>query len=169
MNIGRHFLKKQQTLERNVLRQSLPVSPKSQASHRTFRHWLKEKDSRKSTLWRHRRKLGTEPNVDQFFFPKSHCYPPDYATYRKKVENEQTQSATPAYSTTMAFWATSRSEKGRISLPCHQRRASREGKKLSRFQQMVWSVSHCHRTFGQQAHIPLLSSRFQVLRQSLRH
>ncbi len=91
MNIGRHFLKEQQTLERNVLRQSLPVSPKSQVSHRTVRHWLKEKDSRKSTLWRHRRKLGMELNVDQFFFPKSHCYPPDYATYRKKVENELTE------------------------------------------------------------------------------
>ena len=91
MNIGRHFLKEQQEQERKALRQSLPASPKYQAAHRTFRHWLKEKDSRKSTLWRHRRKLRAGLTIEQFSFPKSHCYPPDYEAYRKKVEKELTE------------------------------------------------------------------------------
>ena len=88
IKIARHLLKEEQKQKKKEFCLSLPARPKVQNPHRTFRQWLREKDARKSTLWRHRRKLAPELKLEQFSFAQTYACPLRYEEYRKKVENE---------------------------------------------------------------------------------
>ncbi len=69
MNIGRHFLKEQQTQEKRKFRQSEEIQARPHIKNHSFRQWLSRNGSRKSILWRLRKRLIPDMPIENFRLP----------------------------------------------------------------------------------------------------
>ena len=88
MNIGRHFLKEQQRLEKGKLHHAQTAVLNQRTGTHSFKHWFSQKASRKSVLWRLRKKLTPSLRVEKFAFSKTSDFQPYYEQYLAKVRNE---------------------------------------------------------------------------------
>ena len=93
MNIGRHFLKEQQRLEKGKLHHAQTAVLNQRTGTHSFKHWFSQKASRKSVLWRLRKKLTPSLRVEKFAFSKTSDFQPYYEQYLAKVKNELGENA----------------------------------------------------------------------------
>ena len=88
MNIGRHFLKEQQAQEKRKFRQSVESQARPRIETQSFRSWLARNGSRKSILWRQRKRLIPGLHIEKFTFSGTSDFRPYYEGYLQKVQKE---------------------------------------------------------------------------------
>ena len=85
LNIARHFLKAQQKEELQALRRDMPRREKPLPR---FWKWLGERNPRKASLWKFRRRLTPGMEVRKYEFPKVSSMQSPYAAYREIVRKK---------------------------------------------------------------------------------
>jgi hypothetical protein len=85
LNIARHFLKVQQREELQRLREDLPKPPKPMPR---FMRWLASHDKRTARLWKHRRRISSGMEVQEFQFPKIGSMASPYLAYREAIQKK---------------------------------------------------------------------------------
>jgi len=88
MNIGRHFLRAQQTQEKRAFRRTKDAEPQDRIKIHTFRSWLKKKNLRAAHFWRHRKNIPPDWDFKKISFEKSYASRPDYQQFLEKVRKE---------------------------------------------------------------------------------
>ncbi|MBR6674121.1 MAG: hypothetical protein IKL39_05305, partial [Mailhella sp.] len=88
MNIGRHFLKEQQAQEKRKIRQVVESQGRPCIETQSFRSWLARNGSRKSILWRQRKRLLPGLHIEKFTFSKTSDFRPYYEGYLKKAQKK---------------------------------------------------------------------------------
>ena len=88
LNLGRHFLKEQQVQEKRKFRQSVENQARPRIETQSFRQWLSQNGSRKSILWRQRKRLIPGLHIEKFTFSRTSDFRPYYEGYLKKVQKE---------------------------------------------------------------------------------
>ena len=88
MNIGRHFLKEQLAQEKRKFRQTEKTQAGPHIENQSFGQWLSRNGSRKSILWRLRKRLILGVPIEKFTFSRTSDFRPYYDAYLEKVQNE---------------------------------------------------------------------------------
>ena len=88
MNIGRHFLKEQQAQEKRKIRQVVESQGRPCIETQSFRSWLARNGSRKSILWRQRKRLLPGLHIEKFTFSKTSDFRPYYEGYLQKAQKK---------------------------------------------------------------------------------
>ena len=88
MNIGRHFLKEQQAQEKRKIRQVVESQGRPCIETQSFRHWLARNGSRKSILWRQRKRLISGLHIEKFTFSRTSDFRPYYEGYLQKAQKK---------------------------------------------------------------------------------
>jgi len=88
LNLGRHFLKEQQVQEKRKFRQSVENQARPRIETQSFMQWLSQNGSRKSILWRQRKRLIPGLHIEKFTFSRTSDFRPYYEGYLKKVQKE---------------------------------------------------------------------------------
>ena len=88
MNIGRHFLKEQQAQEKRKFQQPEAEQVRPSIETQAFRQWLIRNGSRKSILWRLRKRIIPGSHVEKFAFSTTSDFRPYYDVYLEKVQKE---------------------------------------------------------------------------------
>ncbi len=83
LNLGRHFLKEQQVQEKRKFRQSVENQARPCIETQSFRQWLSRNGSRKSILWRQRKRLTPGLHIEKFTFSRTSDFRPYYEGYLK--------------------------------------------------------------------------------------
>jgi len=88
MNIGRHFLKEQQAQEKRKIRQVVESQGRPCIETQFFRSWLARNGSRKSILWRQRKRLIPGLHIEKFTFSGTSDFLPYYEGYLQKAQKK---------------------------------------------------------------------------------
>ncbi len=88
MNIGRHFLKEQQAQEKRKFRQAVESQGRPCIETQFFRSWLAQNGSRKSILWRQRKRLIPGLHIEKFTFSRTSDFRPYYEGYLQKAQKK---------------------------------------------------------------------------------
>ena len=88
MNIGRHFLEEQQAQEKRNFRLALESQGRPCIETQSFRHWLALNGSRKSILWRQRKRLIPGLHIEKFTFSRTSDFHPYYEGYLEKAQKK---------------------------------------------------------------------------------
>jgi len=88
MNIGRHFLEEQQAQEKRNFRLALESQGRPCIETQSFRSWLARNGSRKSILWRQRKRLIPGLHIEKFTFSGTSDFRPYYEGYLKKAQKK---------------------------------------------------------------------------------
>ncbi|MBQ8173424.1 MAG: relaxase/mobilization nuclease domain-containing protein [Mailhella sp.] len=88
MNIGRHFLKEQQEQEKSKFRQTVKTQGRPCIETQSFRRWLARNGSRKSILWRQRKRLIPGLHIEKFTFSRTSDFRPYYEGYLQKAQKK---------------------------------------------------------------------------------
>ncbi|MBR6624880.1 MAG: relaxase/mobilization nuclease domain-containing protein [Mailhella sp.] len=88
MNIGRHFLKEQQAQEKRKFRQAVESQGRPCIETQSFRHWLALNGSRKSILWRQRKRRIPGLHIEKFTFSGTSDFRPYYEGYLQKAQKK---------------------------------------------------------------------------------
>ena len=91
MNIGRHFLKEQQTQEKKRFRQTQKIAQNQQIDFQPFERWLRTRELRGSICWRHRKRLLPDWRAKKFTWSNNFDFSPDYKSYLEKVKKDLTE------------------------------------------------------------------------------
>ncbi|MBQ4076773.1 MAG: relaxase/mobilization nuclease domain-containing protein [Mailhella sp.] len=93
MNIGRHFLKEQQAQEKRKIRQVVESQGRPCIETQSFRSWLSRNGSRKSILWRQRKRLLPGLHIEKFTFTGTSDFRPYYEGYLQKAQKKLGENA----------------------------------------------------------------------------
>ena len=88
MNIGRHFLKEQLAHEKRKIRQVVESQGIPCIETQSFRHWLALNGSRKSILWRQRKRLIPGLHIEKVTFSKTSDFHPYYEGHLQKAQKK---------------------------------------------------------------------------------
>ena len=88
MNIGWHFLKEQQAQEKRKFQQPEAEQVRPCIETQAFRQWLSRNGSRKSILWRLRKRIIPGSHIEKFAFSTTSDFRPYYDVYLEKVQKE---------------------------------------------------------------------------------
>ena len=88
MNIGRHFVKEQLALEKRKFRQAVESQGRPCIETQSFRRWLAQNGSRKSILWRQRKRLIPGLHIEKFTFSGISDFRPYYEGYLQKAQKK---------------------------------------------------------------------------------
>ena len=88
MNIGRYFLKEQQAQEKRKIRQVVESQGRPCIETQSFRRWLARNGSRKSILWRQRKRLLPGLHIEKFTFTGTSDFRPYYEGYLQKAQKK---------------------------------------------------------------------------------
>jgi len=88
LNLGRHFLKEQQVQEKRKFRQSVENQARPRIETQSFWHWLARNGSRKSILWRQRKRLIPGVPIEKFTFLRTSDFRPYYEGYLQKAQKK---------------------------------------------------------------------------------
>jgi hypothetical protein len=85
LNIARHFLKEQRKEELRALRRDMPLREKPLPR---FWKWLGERNPRKASLWKFRRRITPGMEIRRCEFPKVSSMPSPYSAYREVIKKK---------------------------------------------------------------------------------
>jgi len=88
LNLGRHFLKEQLEQEKSKFRQTVKTQGGPRIETQSFRLWLARDGSRKSILWRQRKRLIPGLHIEKFTFSGISDFRPYYEGYLQKAQKK---------------------------------------------------------------------------------